>query len=63
MGARILILRIPDWTALERAAAAFERERSVDKERALAAALQAFGERAERVGLYAARVGGRPLLN
>ena len=59
----VLLLPLPDWTALQRAATAFERQRSLETERALAAALQAFSERAELLGLYVGQLSGKPRLN
>ena len=54
----VLLLPRPDLPALSRASAAYERAPDAETERALAAAPQAFSERAELLALYAARVGG-----
>jgi hypothetical protein len=56
----ILVLPVPDLSALERAGAAFAQAPSVETQRAVAAALQAFSERAELLALYVARVCGKP---
>jgi hypothetical protein len=63
MTRRLLILPLPDLPELSRAGAAFERAPSTETERALAAAVEAFSERAELLAIYAGRVGGKPRLS
>ena len=56
----ILVLPVPDQSALERAGAAFAQTPTVETERALATTLHVFSERAELLALYVAGVGGKP---